>query len=466
MKQKKPGVLKNLKQTFNSLVDLKSDPGINAGASTIESFIRQQQHSFDWNAACKQLGARKAEHTVLAHIVYERAVDRVWKDGVLASNERDYLSWLESRIPIPAEDCRLIREEKLTSLFTFVLRKTLEDGQVSLKERNLLAGISSAMNQDLGALVKKHLQTNGADVFEHPLDKLIQQSSNRIVDLEQSWREIENTAISLGIDSASLRSIAEPYGEKLLEHIIIDAKADDKLSMHEEDCINWVLDTFSLSSTMRGYATTAIDELTTISQIVDGILPSIPREDITEDEDIEFNPSEVVHAHFECTMHHHRKLKSGPRTNEYNGSAFVTDRRLIFYSWEDDIQKVISLRSVLRFSKHQNGFTFGENHGSRRFYIHEQIEILKQVVQMAIHLAKGRVPQAIQDDLVTRPTRHISNDVRQRIWTDYGGKCADCSSTHYLEFDHIIPFSKGGSSELQNIQLLCRGCNLKKSNNI
>lgn len=33
-----------------------------------------------------------------------------------------------------------------------------------------------------------------------------------------------------------------------------------------------------------------------------------------------------------------------------------------------------------------------------------------------------------------------------------------------VEFDHIIPFSKGGPTTVENIRLLCRACNRKKSN--
>lgn len=35
----------------------------------------------------------------------------------------------------------------------------------------------------------------------------------------------------------------------------------------------------------------------------------------------------------------------------------------------------------------------------------------------------------------------------------------------FLEIDHIIPLSKGGSDLLDNKQALCQKCNNKKSNN-
>lgn len=62
--------------------------------------------------------------------------------------------------------------------------------------------------------------------------------------------------------------------------------------------------------------------------------------------------------------------------------------------------------------------------------------------------------------------RTISSKVKRIVYNRDNGKCTLCNSTTNLEYDHVIPFSKGGSTTELNIQLLCRSCNRSKLNYI
>lgn len=82
---------------------------------------------------------------------------------------------------------------------------------------------------------------------------------------------------------------------------------------------------------------------------------------------------------------------------------------------------------------------------------------------------------AIDDDAVgesqTNPElnhrRVIPTTVKLEVWKRDGGKCTKCGSSNELHFDHVIPYSLGGTSlTAENIQLLCARHNLQKHDNI
>ena len=64
--------------------------------------------------------------------------------------------------------------------------------------------------------------------------------------------------------------------------------------------------------------------------------------------------------------------------------------------------------------------------------------------------------------LDTARRERIPDSVRLFVWQRDQGKCVRCGSTEKLEFDHIIPVTKGGSNTERNIQLLCEQCNRTK----
>lgn len=67
-------------------------------------------------------------------------------------------------------------------------------------------------------------------------------------------------------------------------------------------------------------------------------------------------------------------------------------------------------------------------------------------------------------DKTKRP--RIPKEVVDAVWRKDGGRCVYCGSTENIQLDHIIPFSKGGASTIENLQLLCQKCNIEKSNKI
>jgi HNH endonuclease len=71
------------------------------------------------------------------------------------------------------------------------------------------------------------------------------------------------------------------------------------------------------------------------------------------------------------------------------------------------------------------------------------------------------------EELMTPSVRApIPKEVQFSVWRRDGGKCVTCGSNERIEFDHIIPLSKGGSNTVRNIQILCERCNRAKGDSI
>lgn len=66
-----------------------------------------------------------------------------------------------------------------------------------------------------------------------------------------------------------------------------------------------------------------------------------------------------------------------------------------------------------------------------------------------------------------KPRREaIPRAVQREVWQRDGGRCVECGTKEKLCFDHIVPFSRGGSNTVRNLQLLCEACNGSKGNRI
>jgi len=76
--------------------------------------------------------------------------------------------------------------------------------------------------------------------------------------------------------------------------------------------------------------------------------------------------------------------------------------------------------------------------------------------------------RALGSSLQAQPENRdaIPSAVRRAVWIRDAGRCARCGGRERLEYDHIIPVSKGGSSTERNIELLCEACNRSKSDEI
>lgn len=98
-------------------------------------------------------------------------------------------------------------------------------------------------------------------------------------------------------------------------------------------------------------------------------------------------------------------------------------------------------------------------------YSLERIDELEAILVGLVRRTKYQ----LADGFKSAVSRHIPEAVKRAVWNRDGGQCVLCGAFGRgacLEFDHIIPFSRGGSNSESNLRILCRPCNSDKSNHI
>lgn len=57
---------------------------------------------------------------------------------------------------------------------------------------------------------------------------------------------------------------------------------------------------------------------------------------------------------------------------------------------------------------------------------------------------------------------HFTQKQFRELCQKHGNKCLCCKEVKNLQADHIVPIARGGSDGIENIQPLCKICNIKK----
>lgn len=156
--------------------------------------------------------------------------------------------------------------------------------------------------------------------------------------------------------------------------------------------------------------------------------------------------------------------KYGKRQTELSsGSLVLTDRRILFESHNGISETPIAniMRVTYSISWPSHPFVTLTGKGSNQKYFARDAVRIAVIVEMLVRMQNRHV-------IATSPeaSRSIPQQVKIAVWQRDRGRCVQCGSDQYLEYDHVIPWSKGGASSMENLQLLCRRCNALKGDRL
>lgn len=256
------------------------------------------------------------------------------------------------------------------------------------------------------------------------------------------------------LDKIHLFRQSDTLINNFLHYTLANIIADSFVSKEESDYINHLCDYLKPNQIIISEINITIKRINNIAKIKKGSVTPI-------------QTNEIVIKNSELVFFHQREVlftierKNANNNERYRGDLFITSERIIYKS---DKPKNILISNIISYESNKNMIfiTAKTASNSGEFYIGKDVDLVEAHIEQSVK----RFHRQLDLRQSTNNTRHITQEVRNTVWQRCNGQCVECKSTSYLEFDHIIPFSKGGSNSEVNVQLLCRACNLSKSNNI
>ncbi|MGQ4599596.1 TerD family protein [Nocardia sp. R6R-6] len=256
------------------------------------------------------------------------------------------------------------------------------------------------------------------------------------------WASLRYQRIDADAGRVALRDLAQTYVERLVTF----AFADGEVRSAELELFEQAVTELALGGPLIEDLRRRMNRGNTLYRLRSGDLP------LVRTPGLHLDPEETVHVDLPAT--HVRQLARGPKLTE--GRLIGSNKKLRFVGdgtgTEMPWSRVVSVHAeqgavVIAATSARGGATFAV----------ADPDYVAAALEGALRVSKRLVLTPGQRD-----TRSIPQDVKAQVWQRDGGKCVECGDGHYLEFDHIIPLSRGGATSAANLQILCRSCNRAK----
>jgi tellurite resistance protein len=277
-------------------------------------------------------------------------------------------------------------------------------------------------------------------------------SQDGIISAEE-WARLQR---GVATDKIELEeALAHVRGDALnfLERTLAFASADGVITEDEENDFLRLRVDLAIPDALAQPTLERLEYLKKITAIRKGILPTVKTT-------VRLDSDEICRLEAPATF-----LKVNAKSVvPIEGRFVATNKSLHFLSPKGGAE--IAWKNVMRIDAQSDSIylELNKKSGNGRYGVADPMLVeatLDALTKMAKHELLAPSPES--------DSRHIPHDIRLAVWQRDQGKCVQCGLSGvgaWLEFDHIIPHDKGGANTINNVQLLCRRCNLTKSNRI
>ena len=399
----------------------------------------------------------------VAQDLYLALCKKVVSDGVITETERAQLADLRPALGLSLDMALRIEGEAKANHYKTAVASALSDGQIGEKEANELY----RLRRSIGLADSAAFQATESAAKDAYL-ALFRQVARDGVITSRERQELQRLKQALAINDAEGFRIIREEAINLYRrrHASIIQNAD--VTQEEEDELGWLQKETGLSHKDVAPYISRLEEVKRLGEYRKGNLPS-------RETSMMLEGGEICHWEGHCSHNPNSRTESLTRSNievtedirkmfarmGVHGELVVTSKRIIFISATKKFTIKPSRIMDIAVGSGWLHLKLDVKQGAGDYFL-SQAEELEAIL---VGLAKRHKFLSAANYSSTK-SRHIPDDVKRAVWDRDGGRCVRCKATDYLEYDHIIPYTKGGANTVNNIQILCRKCNALKSDRV
>ncbi len=301
--------------------------------------------------------------------------------------------------------------------------------------------LANLAGEKLRDISEKRAQAKLAQQTIEGFPKDLQDALNDGIFTEDEERHLRGKVEAAGLDWDTIIQTCHSAARGFVAHVLADAISDGEVSAEEEALLWRYVKIFKMESVSETISST-INRVRALQALGNNELPKPI-------------PSEGVHwlasgeAIYVATQGVRSSLKPG--TPPPMGKFYVTSERVSFISEKKPVEyRITQIRDAGHSGTNALKIVTATK-GLDTFFVPDA-DITAELINCLNRLNNRTASTPAVDTLSDR--KRIPRDVRNAVWIRDAGLCVECGADDYLEFDHVIPVSKGGSNALQNIQLL------------
>lgn len=241
--------------TLQEINDLDRQRRVAEVADQLRHALHTQRDGFQLSEALREIPHRPEEFAAAQDEVFRLALARAWADRRVTPQELATLGWVVEKIQIAPERARELEFDFARDYFAKALSAAIADGKLDASEEEELVALAANVGLSLADYARRFFRVEGQRFVQCVFHGCVADG----LLTNDEWSSFWQFVAKIGVPRDEARAIIQPQAQAFVERVLIDAKADGRLSAIEVHTLVWLLENLGLSEEFRRRIRAEID---------------------------------------------------------------------------------------------------------------------------------------------------------------------------------------------------------------